>query len=271
MRIISNTGTDRVVDLIQPLLRPGNQIDVASEAMSLHAFGELARNLSQLAKTRLILPPVDTELTLFGTEADRAARNRLQGRWLAKHCAEWIENAVEIRRANRAVPQGAIVVRSGDGLPLQAFIGSFSFSTDGLGLAPGNPLNLIQSSETPDESARLCEWFDRQWSTMDANEVAKSDVVNLLRSLSSERGPHSIYALILYHLFRDKGEELDEEQVVNAATGIRNTEVWKKLFKFQRDGVVGAIEKLNRFGGCIIADSVGLGKTFEGAGNHQVS
>ena len=263
MRIISNIGTDRVVDLIQPLLRPGNQIDVASEALSLHAFGELARNLPRLAKTRLILPPADAELSLFGTEADRAARNRLQGRWLAERCAEWIENAVEVRRATRAVPQGAIVVRNGEGSPQQAFIGSFSFSTDGIGLAPGNPLNLIQASETLEECARLCEWFERQWSTMDANEVDKTGVVNLLCSLSSQRDPHSIYALMLYHLFRNQGEELDEEQVVKAATGIRNTEVWKKLFKFQRDGVVGAIEKLNRFGGCIIADSVGLGKTFE--------
>ena len=73
----------------------------------------------------------------------------------------------------------------------------------------------------------------------------------------------SIYALILHHLFRTQDDELNEEQVVKSATGIRNTSVWNKLFKFQRDGVVGAIDKLNRFGGCIIADSVGLGKTFE--------
>ena len=87
--------------------------------------------------------------------------------------------------------------------------------------------------------------------------------MNLLRSLAAHHDPHSIYALILHHLFRTQGDELDEEQVVKSATGIRNTSVWKKLFKFQRDGVVGAIDKLNRFGGCIIADSVGLGKTFE--------
>ena len=263
MRIVSNTGTDRVVDLIQPLMQPGNRIDIASEALSLHAFGELTRHLSRLVNTRLILPPADTDLSLFGTDSDRAARNRLQGSWLAEHCADWIENAVEIRRANRSIPQGAIVLRNGDGIPQQALIGSFSFSTDGLGLAPGNPLNLIQASETSEESAHLCEWFDKQWSSMDSHEAAKTGVVDRLRSLASERDPHSIYALMLYHLFRDKGEELDEEQVVNAATGIRNTEVWKKLFKFQRDGVVGAIEKLNRLGGCIIADSVGLGKTFE--------
>jgi SNF2 family DNA or RNA helicase len=79
-------------------------------------------------------------------------------------------------------------------------------------------------------------------------------------------GP-DIYALVLHHLFSSRGDALDEEQVIKSATGIRNTVVWKKLYKFQRDGVVGAIDKLNRFGGCIIADSVGLGKTFEAHSN----
>ncbi len=84
-----------------------------------------------------------------------------------------------------------------------------------------------------------------------------------LRRLAAHRAPSSIYALILHYLFRTDGGELDEERVVRSATGIRDTEVWKRLFKFQRDGVVGAINKIERFGGCIVADSVGLGKTFE--------
>src|SRR5438128_12308531 len=71
------------------------------------------------------------------------------------------------------------------------------------------------------------------------------------------------YLLVLFHLCRDRGADLDEERIVKSATGIRNTVVWKKLYRFQRDGVVGAMDKLERFGGCIIADSVGLGKTFE--------
>ena len=263
MRIISNTGTDRVVDLIQPGLRSGHRIDLASDAFSLHAFGELAEKLSRIANARLVLPPNDVELSLFGSDADRAARNRLQGRWLARRCADWIEKKVEVRRAGRPVPQAAIVLRNGDGRPQQAVLGSFSFSTDGLGLAPGNPLNLIQASETAEESERLCQWFDAQWSALAAGDGAKAGVVELLRSLAAHRDPLSIYALILHHIFRTQGDELDEEKVVKSATGIRNTAVWKKLFKFQRDGVVGAIDKLNRFGGCIIADSVGLGKTFE--------
>ena len=263
MRIVSNTGTDRVVDLIQPWLQSGHQIDLASDAFSLHAFGELAEKLSRMANARLVLPPDDAELSLFGSDADRAARNRLQGRWLARRCAEWIEKKVEVRRADRSVPQGAIVLRNGDGLPQQAVLGSFSFSTDGLGLAPGNPLNLIQASESAEESERLRQWFDVQWSTLAVGDGAKTSVVDLLRSLTAHRDPLSIYALVLHHIFRTQGDELDEEKVVKSATGIRNTTVWKKLFKFQRDGVVGAIDRLNRFGGCIIADSVGLGKTFE--------
>jgi hypothetical protein len=146
---------------------------------------------------------------------------------------------------------------------VQAILGSFSLSTDGLGITPSNPLSLIQASETPDESSLLSGWFDAQWAALRTDPGATRGVVEALRSVASHRDPFLIYTLILHHLFWDRGEELDEERIVKSATGIRNTVVWGKLFKFQRDGVVGAIDKLNRFGGCIIADSVGLGKTFE--------
>ena len=109
----------------------------------------------------------------------------------------------------------------------------------------------------------MSQWFEAQWSALAADPNTKPSLVRLLRSYATDREPLTIYALILHHLLRTQGDALDEEQVVKSATGIRDTEVWKKLYKFQRDGVVGAIDKLNRFGGCIIADSVGLGKTFE--------
>ena len=91
---------------------------------------------------------------------------------------------------------------------------------------------------------------------------AKRNLLDRLQKLIDPQAPALVYFLILFHLFKDLGD-LDEERIVKSATGIRDTIVWKKLFKFQRDGVVGAIDKLERFGGCIIADSVGLGKTFE--------
>ena len=150
-------------------------------------------------------------------------------------------------------------------------MGSFAFSTSGLGLTPGNPLSLIQASESPSEAAILSQWFDMQWLSLnrDGNSISASDdndrdaMIAALKSIGEHRDPSTVYSLILHSLFRDSEGEMDEERIVKSATGIRNTVVWKKLFKFQRDGVVGAIDKLNRFGGCIIADSVGLGKTFE--------
>lgn len=263
MRLVHNTGSDRVIDLIRPGLAGGHQLDVVTPSFSLFAFAEVLREASELARCRLVLPPAEADLGILGSIADRAARNRLQTRWLARRLAKWIQDKTEVRRAGSPVPQGAFVLRNGDERPLQALIGSLAFSTDGLGLTPGNPMSLIQASETPEEAALLTQWFDAQWSALSADPGAMSGLVEALQALAEHRAPSLVYTLILHHLFRDRGEDLDEERIVKSATGIRNTVVWKKLYKFQRDGVVGAIDKLNRFGGCIIADSVGLGKTFE--------
>lgn len=161
------------------------------------------------------------------------------------------------------MPQGTIVLRDSASRPQQALLGSLAFSTDGLGLTPGNTLNLIQASEGGAESALMSGWFDAQWESLASSGSATAELVAKLQSLSAPRAPFTIYTLMLHHLFSNSAEDLDEERVVNSATGIRDTVVWKKLFRFQRDGVVGALDKLNRYGGCIIADSVGLGKTFE--------
>jgi SNF2 family DNA or RNA helicase len=261
--LIHNRGTDRVIDLIRSGIGHGHRLDVLTSALSLFAFAEINREAQELEGCRLVLPPQGTDLAVLGAVADRPARNRLQSRWLAKRLLQWIERKADIRRATSPIPQSAFVLRNAAGHPVQALLGSLAFSTEGLGLAPGNPMNLIQASETPEEAARLSEWFDAQWSALVADPASQQQVVDTLKELVGNRAPLLIYALMLHHIFRDRGDELDEERIVKTATGIRNTVVWKKLFKFQRDGVVGAIDKLNRFGGCIIADSVGLGKTFE--------
>ena len=154
-------------------------------------------------------------------------------------------------------------MRDDHGTAQQAVLGSFAFSTEGLGITPGNPLSLIQTSENPAEAHMLSQWFDMQWGALKDQPEAKAALIASVKELSTHRDATSVYALMLQHLFASNGEGMDEERIVKSATGIRNTVVWKKLYKFQRDGVVGAIDKLERFGGCIIADSVGLGKTFE--------
>jgi len=248
MKLVRNTGSDRVADLIKPLFLNGRKVDVVTPAISLFAF---------------VLPFDASRMPILGSFADRPARNRLQSRWLASSIADWISNNADVRLARGDVPQAALVIRESSNDPVQALLGAFALTTDGLGLTPGNPLSLIQASETPEEALLLSRWFDMQWASLPNEPGSKAVVIEALNELARHRDPHVAYALILHHLFASRGDELDEEQIVKSATGIRNTVVWKKLYKFQRDGVVGAIDKLNRFGGCIIADSVGLGKTFE--------
>ena len=267
MKLIHNTGADRVIDLMRPHLKRGNQLGCVTPSFSLYAFAELRDALSALDRVQLILPPDDGALEFLGAEGDRAARNRLQARWLANQCANWISRKVDLRRALGPVPQGAVVMRKPDATPEQVVLGSLAFSSAGLGLTPGNPLSLIQASESADEAAQLARWFDQQWASLQGQSgestSGRDALISALQAIGEHRDPFTVYTLILHHLFHDSGDDMDEERIVKSATGIRNTVVWKKLFKFQRDGVVGAIDKLNRFGGCIIADSVGLGKTFE--------
>ena len=263
MRLLKNTGADRVIDLLDPNLQKDGQLDIVTPEFSLFAFSALQAKLATIRQSNIVIPSIDGELRLMGNEADRPARNQLLSRWLAKRCAEWAKGKAEIRVARGNVPQGVAVVRDSNGAAQQVVMGSFGLTSDGLGITPGNPLNLIQASDTADEAAMLSQWFDMQWNSLPHDEANKQAFVEALESLAADSPPFTLYALILSHLFSNAEDEMDEERIVKSATGIRNTRVWKKLYKFQRDGVVGAIDKLNRFGGCIIADSVGLGKTFE--------
>ena len=263
MKIIRNSGAERVIDLVRRQMQPGHRLDAVTPALSLFAFAELMTETVGLDKARLLLPQESTDLASVGGDSDRASRNQLRTRWLAKRFAEWLVAKAEVRRAIGTVPQSALVLRDAQDQPQQVVLGSFAFSTEGLGTTPGNPLSLIQASETTEESQLLSQWFDVQWAALQAQPEAKQRLVDHFESLAAHQDPASVYALMLHQLFAGQGEQMDEDRIVKSATGIRNTIIWKKLFKFQRDGVVGAIDKLDRFGGCIIADSVGLGKTFE--------
>ena len=263
MRLVRNTGSDRVSDIVRSHLGDGTSIDAVSPALSIFGFSELIGSLNPGPACRLVLPAGLDGHTLVGMANERAARNRLQTRWLATRLLRWLNGNVTVRLAGSSVPQGTLVLRSQSGAPVQALLGAVALTSEGLGLVPGNPLNLIQASESADEAGMLAQWFESQWTSLPDTRGAKDELLRHITALASHRDPHLIYALVLHHLFFSRGDALDEEQVIKSAPGIRNTLVWKKLYKFQRDGVVGAIDKLNRFGGCIIADSVGLGKTFE--------
>lgn len=263
MKLIKNTGNDRVLDALRSSLTPSSKVDIATPAFSLFAFAEFATHLDTLASCRLVLPDVPTDLQLLGSEADRPFRNQLTARWLARQCAAWLTTRTEVRSTKSPLPQSCLISTDTNPAANRAITGHCPFTTDGLGLTPGNQFSLIQCSESADECAILQTWFAALWQSLPESTEARQNVLAQLARISDHKAPSLAYYLVLYHLFKDLGEQFDEERIVKSATGIRNTVVWKKLFKFQRDGVVGAIDKLERFGGCIIADSVGLGKTFE--------
>ncbi len=264
MKIIKNSGNERVIDELRKCLMAQSTLDIASPSFSLFAFGELRELLHKLDKCRVVLPNAKADdLGIVDSIADRSFRNRLQTRWLAKQCAEWIEKTTEIKRVPGIIPQATLITESSEKALNRVITGNCSFSTEGLGITPGNQFGLIQLSESAEECALLGSWFTSLWDSLPATTEAKNDFLSMLKELIEHKEPSLVYYLILYRLFKDMGEELDEERIIKSATGIRNTTVWKKLYKFQRDGVVGAIDKLERHGGCIIADSVGLGKTFE--------
>lgn len=264
MKIIKNSGNERVIDELRKCLRVQSTLDIASPFFSLFAFGEVRELLQKLDKCRMVIPNAKAEeLGIVDSLSDRSFRNRLQTRWLAKQCFEWVEKTAEIKRVPGVIPQATLITKSTEKALNRVITGNCSFSTEGLGITPGNQFGLIQLAESAEECTLLGSWFTNLWDSLTPAPEAKNDFLSMLKGLIEHKEPSLIYYLIIYRLFKDIGEELDEERIIKSATGIRNTTVWKKLYKFQRDGVVGAIDKLERHGGCIIADSVGLGKTFE--------
>lgn len=264
MKIIKNSGTDRVIEELRKSLDPHSRLDLVTSDFSLFAFSEVQNQLSKIKRIRIILPPHQrSALNLFGGSADRLFRNRLNARYLAVQCMEWIRKGSEVREASSLLPQSILIIDHTNPSLKKALAGNCPFTTEGLGITPGNQFGLIQCTERPEEWNDLAQWFESVWKSLPGNRDTINSLLSKLEDLVSYKAPSLLYFLILYHLFKDLGESLDEELIIKSATGIRNTVVWKKLYKFQKDGVVGAIDKLERHGGCIIADSVGLGKTFE--------
>lgn len=160
------------------------------------------------------------------------------------------------------LPQSTLIVDA-DGRGISAMVGACALTTDGLGLTPADRLGIVQLAEDEDEIAMLGEWFDDQWQQLGPSADGQDQVRDVFAPVAARRSAGEVYLRTLDAIFTDMGEGSDEESIVKSATGIRDTSIWSKLYRFQRDGAIGAIDKLQRFGGCIIADSVGLGKTFE--------
>lgn len=261
MRLVKNIGDDRVIDLIPPE-NPVARLKIVTTGFSVFGLTALIQRIPRAEDAKLLLSANGTSLSaLWGNEGERSYRNRLQAKHLSQIALEWLQNAATLRLSQLSLPQSLIML-DGNGF-CRAISGNCPVNAEGLGLMPGNRFGLIQVSESAEELSALNHWFSEIWASIPETDDSIGRFLKSLAYLADERDPATVYHLMLYRLLSDRDEELDEERIIKSATGIKNSAVWNKLYKFQRDGVIGAIDKLERFGGAIIADSVGLGKTFE--------
>lgn len=234
--------------------------DIATTNLSIFGFEALAERTAKAGQLRLLLDPSFSPTErLSGSRYDRIARNSLRARAIARAMLHAITEAV-VKIARLPLSQSLLIATDGNGQS-SALVGNCALTTDGLRLAPQEQLGFVQQAENADEIQMLIEWFDNQWKT--ANEDVIQALSSALVGMSARHLPALPYRIALNGLFADMGKAVTEAQIVDTATGIASTKIWSKLYRFQRDGVIGAIDKLDRFGGCILADSVGLGKTFE--------
>jgi len=269
--LLDNKAQGKVGDVLTKSIEKDARLSMLSNLFSIYGYEPLWRELRKVAVARILLP-MDTSLGgvnttfrilgLAGTEADRRFRNTLNITQVARKCAEWLERKAEVRTIAMPVPQNLFHVANNNGNTV-AIHGSSPFTSSGLGFTPSPGYEMNTCCTTPAETNSLLAWFDGIWNNSEVVWDVKGVVISQLRELFDSKSPDLIYFLTLYNIFRDFLGELEEDNIIKTRTGIKDTLVWGKLYRFQRDGVLGAIDKIEKYNGCIIADSVGLGKTFE--------
>ena len=252
MRLVANIGGGRAFDILKGF--KSKALDVLSDQVSI--FGARSALEAGPFNLKRVLLGSAANALLAGGDADRHRRNRLQTRAVSIALTQALANA-EIRQTRLPPSQSVLLTQCG------AIIGNCSLTTGGLGTAPQSQLGFVQTTENDTELAMVSQWFETEWNAADPKGMAVEGLVSSITAAAADHSPGAVYIQALHQLFAEMQVGTDESRIVDSATGIRETQVWSKLYRFQKDGVIGAIDKLQRFGGCIIADSVGLGKTFE--------
>lgn len=243
-------------------LSNGSELSVITALFSIYALEMLGETLPSIDKMRLLFSsPLDIQdvFAFIGDADERGLRNRLTQQYIAKKCEEWLSARAEIAQTTSSslVHQNLFC---SDKIAIQ---GSADLTASGLGFVNSIRHDMSTGFDEPENIAELKEWFDAIWHDRQHVQDIKKAFLDQLSWLGNDKAPNFVYYLVLYHIFNNTLGELDEEKIIKTKTGIKEHLVWKKLYKFQKDGVLGAIDKLEKYNGCIIADSVGLGKTFE--------
>jgi len=262
-----------VAEFLEATIRVDSKLSIVSAYFTIYAYDALKATLGTIGHLDFLfgepsfinrIDPDKSDKKAFVIDADGLALvKRLQQKRVAKECAEWIESKVDIRTIKQSNLLHGKMYHVANGGVEDAILGSSNFTMRGLGLGNGNnnvELNLIVDSNR--DRKELKQWFLEVWNDDALVEDVKQDVLLYLRKLYANQSPQFVYYLTLFHLFRDYlngTRDLDDNL---RRVALPDTCIWRTLFSFQKDGVKAAINKILDYNGCILADSVGLGKTY---------
>ncbi len=278
-KLIDNISTFLRDDL-QAEIKRGSKVSVAAAFFSMYAYQELKKQLESVDEFRFIytsptfikeqaekqkrefyIPRLSRETGLYGTEFELKLRNEMTQRAIAKECADWIRRKAKFKSntTNEAM-SGFITVDTG--AAQTAYMPINGFTTVDLGCERGNNMyNIILHVDAP-ESQKLLGTFDELWNNRAKMQDVTDTVIENISTVYTENSPEFIYFMTLYHVFSEFLDDISEDVLPNEATGFKQSKIWGMLYDFQRDAALAVINKLEKYNGCILADSVGLGKTF---------
>lgn len=279
MKIFNNT-TDIVRDDLKQTIKRGSKVSIAAACFSMYAYKELKNQLEQVEEFRFIftsptfikeqaekqkrefyIPRLNRENSLYGTEFEIKLRNEMTQRAIARECADWIRRKATFKSNTTGENMnGFMTVDS----PTEqaAYMPLNGFTTVDIGCERGNnSYNMINRMEAP-FSTQYIELFQTLWNDREKMQDVTEMIISNINTVYNENSPEFIYFMTLYNVFSEFLSDVSEDVLPNEATGFKQSKIWNMLYDFQRDAVLAIINKLEQYNGCILADSVGLGKTF---------
>lgn len=275
-----NNVTERVIDDMKQRITSNSRLSVAAASFSLYAYEALKKELEGIDELRFIftsptfikdkvkkekrefyIPRLNRERNLYGSDFEIRLRNKLEQKAIAKECAEWIRNKVKFRtNTSQETMMGFFHVKNAE--EQSAYYPFNEFTSTELGCERGNSAYFLTNVMPNPFAKEYLKIFNEQWNDASKIKDVTSSVLDYIETVYQENSPEFIYFITLYNIFNEFLEDINEDVLPNEATGFKNSVIWNKLYNFQKDAALAIINKLERYNGCILADSVGLGKTF---------
>ena len=277
---IINNISERVVDDLKERLSAGGRLSIAAASFSIYAFEALKKELEGIDEMRFIftsptfiaekvkkekreffIPKLNRERNLYGTDFEIKLRNQLSQKAIAKECAEWIRQKVKfMSNSSQERMLGFMLLQNDEDICMyQPFE---EFTTVQLGIERGNNIYNTVNVMPPMMASYYLSIFNEQWQNDEKFKDVTAKVLEYIETVYQENSPEYIYFIALYNIFHEFLEDINEDVLPNERTGFKDSVIWHKLYNFQRDAALAIINKLEKYNGCILADSVGLGKTF---------